>query len=181
MNTIKNISAFLLFSIFINAFGYIYLGGFSLDTQVAETTVELPNIPSLYTKLAVVDEDDLICLAENVYHEARGQSTEGRLAVAFVTMNRVNHARYPDTVCGVVYQPSQFSWTAQKPVVDFGNVIERKAWDEIVELSRGVLDGTHYNNMYGITHYHATYVNPVWAENAVVQIDDHVFYNGDNI
>ena len=46
----------------------------------------------------------VMCLALNLYHEARGESLAGNLAVGFVTMNRVADPRYPDTVCGVVKQ-----------------------------------------------------------------------------
>ena len=51
-----------------------------------------------------IDEDELHCLAKNVYHEARGESKAGKLAVAHVTLNRVHSDEFPDTVCGVVYQ-----------------------------------------------------------------------------
>ena len=54
---------------------------------------------------------EIHCLALNIYHEARGESLEGRLAVAAVTMNRVRDKRFPDRVCEGVWQPRQFSWT----------------------------------------------------------------------
>jgi len=51
------------------------------------------------------------CLAQNVYHEARGESWHGKMAVALVTLNRTEHWRFPKTICKVVYQPGQFTWT----------------------------------------------------------------------
>jgi len=48
--------------------------------------------------------DEVKCLALNIYHEARNQPTVGKLAVAQVTMNRVKDVRFPNTICGVVYQ-----------------------------------------------------------------------------
>ena len=48
--------------------------------------------------------DEVECLALNIYHEARNQPTVGKLAVAQVTMNRVKDVRFPNTICGVVYQ-----------------------------------------------------------------------------
>ena len=65
--------------------------------------------------------DEVECLALNIYHEARNQPTAGKLAVAQVTLNRVKHDRFPNTICGVVYQgyylnnnpikhKCQFSW-----------------------------------------------------------------------
>ena len=54
------------------------------------------------------------CLALNIYHEARDESHDGQVAVAAVTLNRMQSASYPDTICGVVWQPHQFSWTRQQ-------------------------------------------------------------------
>ena len=50
------------------------------------------------------ESEDLICLAENIYWEARNQSLEGKLAVAHVTINRVKSNKFPNNVCGVVKQ-----------------------------------------------------------------------------
>ena len=40
----------------------------------------------------------LMCLALNVYHEAKNQSLIGQIAVAQVVLNRVHDERYPNTV-----------------------------------------------------------------------------------
>ena len=56
----------------------------------------------------------LVCLALNIYFEARNQPTSGQIAVAEVTLNRVASRNYPNTVCGVVKQSNKngcaFSW-----------------------------------------------------------------------
>lgn len=49
------------------------------------------------------------CLATAIYHEARGEPVEGQIAVANVVMNRLATEKYPNTVCGVVYDPHQFT------------------------------------------------------------------------
>ena len=49
-------------------------------------------------------DDQIECLAKNMYFEARGQGTAGVLAVSFVVLNRVNDHRFPNTICEVVYQ-----------------------------------------------------------------------------
>ena len=46
----------------------------------------------------------LMCMALNIYHEARNQSIVGQVAVAEVVMNRVEDSRFPDTICEVVKQ-----------------------------------------------------------------------------
>jgi len=55
--------------------------------------------------------EQLYCGAQNIYHESRGESNLGQIAVAHVVRNRVESPKYPNTVCEVVWQPKQFSWT----------------------------------------------------------------------
>src|SRR6056300_583226 len=63
---------------------------------------------------------ETMCLAENVYFEARNQGTAGKLAVIAVTLNRVEDERFPDTICGVVkegiHRPSWNDPTVLVPV-----------------------------------------------------------------
>ena len=133
--------------------------------------------------------ESLICLALNGYHEAKNQSFMGQVAVAQVVMNRVNDARYPNTVCDVVkqaetykYKPTipiknkcQFSWycdgKSDKPE-------EPKAWRDAMHVANGVYNGHIGDFVEGATHYHAYYVNPSWAKvkKYVLRIDDHIFY-----
>lgn len=113
---------------------------------------------------------DFNCLAQNVYYEARNQPTQGQLAVAEVTLNRRDDSRWPDTICEVVHQKSQFSWV--------GNVKEApkgKAWRTAQQVA---LDALLKTNRIEATHFHATYVNPGWAskKRRVVKIKDHIFY-----
>ena len=49
-------------------------------------------------------EKSLDCLAMNVYREAGHEPFEGKVAVAQVTLNRVNSNKFPRDVCAVVYQ-----------------------------------------------------------------------------
>ena len=55
--------------------------------------------------------EQLYCGAQNIYHESRGESNLGQIAVAQVVRNRVESQKYPNTICEVVWQPKQFSWT----------------------------------------------------------------------
>lgn len=122
----------------------------------------------------------LMCLAMNVYWEARDQSIAGQVAVAQITMNRVASPDYPNDVCGVVHQLKQFSWQwdGKSDVPQ-----EEAAWDRAQMVARGVLAGSgHSGLMYvEITHYHAAYVSPYWAPKMqlVAHIGDHIFYIGD--
>ena len=57
-----------------------------------------------------IQDEDLECLALNIYHEARSESLAGQYAVADVTINRVRDRRYPSTICGVVKQAVLSQW-----------------------------------------------------------------------
>ena len=57
----------------------------------------------------------VMCLAENIYFEARAESVSGKAAVANVTKNRVQDTRWPDTYCAVVQQgPKRESWKTKQ-------------------------------------------------------------------
>ena len=56
----------------------------------------------------------LLCLQLAIYHEARGEPELGQIAVAQVILNRVSSEPFPDTPCGVVYQPRQFSFIGKQ-------------------------------------------------------------------
>lgn len=121
----------------------------------------------------------LTCLALNVYHEARSEPLAGQLAVAQVTLNRAASERYPDTVCDVVWQRKQFSWThdgkSDKPR-------EAQAWAQAQEVASIVYHGTLTLDELtpDVLHYHADWVTPQWAHNKqpVARIGSHIFYKG---
>ena len=134
----------------------------------------------------------IVCLALNVYHEAKNQSLSGQIAVAEVVMNRVDDSRYPNNVCDVVKQGLTYKWNPGFPIRNKcqfswycdgkSDVAKQKdAWEEALSVSKGVYHG--YLNAYleGATHYHAYYVNPSWAETKtyITRIDDHIFYRWD--
>ena len=122
----------------------------------------------------------LICLATNIYFEARSEpSTASLIAVAEVTLNRVESPYYPDTVCEVVWQDKQFSWThdgkSDKPY-------EKEAYNRALLIAKIMLDDRDYRpSVVGkkATHYHATYVRPYWAkgEKPIKRIGKHIFYD----
>ena len=137
-------------------------------------------------------EASLVCLALNVYHEARDQPFIGQVAVAQVVMNRVDDWRYPDTVCEVVKQGQTYSWKPDFPIrnrcqfswyCDGKSDKPRDAY--AYQMAQNIAHGVYYGNLddfvEGATHYHATYVQPEWAETKTktVQIDDHIFYRWD--
>lgn len=118
----------------------------------------------------------LTCMALALYFEARSESIDAQLAVAEVILNRVEDTRFPDDVCSVVWQPKQFSWT-HDGLSDTPK--EREVWHEIKSLAADVLSDPEGMVLgHGADHYHATYVDPYWADHLtyVGKYENHVFY-----
>jgi spore germination cell wall hydrolase CwlJ-like protein len=112
-------------------------------------------------------------MAIAVYFEARSEPIDGQRAVAEVIMNRVADGRYPDTVCGVVFEDRQFSFTHD------GNSLTMrpsKAKDIAIEVAKSVLESP--DDSITSTHYHADYVNPYWSKayDREFTIGRHIFY-----
>ena len=120
---------------------------------------------------------DRVCMAKNIYFEARNESLKGQMAIALVTLQRVKDPRYPNTVCGVVYDNKQFSWYSDGLSDRPRNM---GAWEDIALLASAMLDTDTavHDFTYGSTHYHADYVSPYWKDYMVYKttIDTHLFY-----
>ena len=63
----------------------------------------------------VTDNREYRCAIRNLYHEARGESLIGRAFVMKTVLNRVRDTKHPHSICKVIYQNKQFSWTHQVP------------------------------------------------------------------
>lgn len=127
---------------------------------------------------------EIRCLATAIYHEARGEPIKGQQAVAQTIMNRVRSHYYPDTVCGVIYQGShrrtgcQFSFACDK-ISDTAR--DKKLWENSNRVATEVADGKVWLPDIGYaSHYHATYVKPVWRKymKRIKRIGVHIFYRG---
>lgn len=122
------------------------------------------------------------CMAKAIYHEARGEPTLGQLAVAGVVMNRVAHRRYPNTVCGVVFQNDHMRNACQFSFACDGKsdaAHDRKQWRRALKMAKSfVVHGKKAHAIRTATHYHADYVNPRWSRSMrkVRKIGRHIFY-----
>tara|TARA_R100000697_G_scaffold121514_2_gene148770 strand:+ start:572 stop:1015 length:444 start_codon:yes stop_codon:yes gene_type:complete len=126
-------------------------------------------------------ETALMCLALNIYFEARSEPIEGQIAIAEVTLNRVASANYPNDVCSVVLQKNkdgcQFSWwcdgKSDQPR-EHNSLRTSKALAELM-LKEG-----HHITVIGneATHYHSNDVHPYWANDLhkIRRIGKHIFY-----
>lgn len=142
---------------------------------------------ALITYFSLTQRDDnqqLVCLALNVYHEARGEPLAGQYAVAEVTMNRVASSRYPNTVCEVVFEKNWdyirrryvagFSWTE----FDSVNKPQARMWKQAWDVANAVYFKRHEPELEGVLFYHARHIRPSWArgKKPVARIGRHVFY-----
>lgn len=119
---------------------------------------------------------DIDCLAHNIYHEARGESIKGQIAVAAVTINRLLTQGYPSSICKVVYQPYQFSWVKLLR----NHTPKNKSQYQIAQIiATEYLQGRLKDPTFGSLFYHANYVLPKWSKKLthVVTIGNHKFYS----
>jgi hypothetical protein len=118
------------------------------------------------------------CIAVAVYHEARGESVEGQLAVARVIMNRAASGRYPADWCSVVKQPWQFSFVnphnGNIPYVDEASA----SWRRALGVTRIAVANAVPTLSSDVLWYHADYVAPSWGRrlSVVQKIGAHIFY-----
>ena len=164
----------------------------------ADTTGVFPEVDAFeMTESASVEvndqpysQDDVNCLVENMYFEARSDGYAGMYATSMVVMNRVMDERYPNTVCEVVKQgpvreswktrdnpnianenrvfypirnQCQFSWYCDGKKDDMYNEDSVEVATEIAHI---ILTDFTKNGVIditeGATHYHATNVSPYW-------------------
>ena len=146
-------------------------------------------------------EDELKCMAENIYFEGRAEPMMGKVAIGKVVMNRIDSDRHPNTVCGVVHEgPHRESWkTRGKDVPDEDRKFfplrnkcdfswycdgkpdipeDSKTWEECLKLANMIMDEGMFDFTHGSTHYHNDQVDPYWNKHLkkTLVIDNHIFY-----
>ena len=125
----------------------------------------------------------LDCLTRNIYWESATEPFEGKVAVAQVTINRVESGKFAPDICGVVYQKNiiaekvvcQFSWMCDgsskiRPIYP-------AHWKESEEVAKKVLlEGFRLPSMKNALYFHADYVKPNWGKPQVGKFGRHIFY-----
>ena len=155
-----------------------------------------------YNIISQEEEPEAYCLAQNILFESSTEPLAGKIAVALVVLNRVNDARYPNTVSAVIKEgPVYESWKTRKdpnlkpedriyfPVrhrCQFSwfcdgksdNIKPTENWYESQIVALQIIDGKYDDITEGSTHYHATWVSPAWKHTLtfIGQIGDHLFY-----
>lgn len=150
----------------------------SLDAEREETAaqVESDSLAELVADQEMPDALDrqMRCLASAIYFEARGESLEGQLAVGRVIVNRSESGRFPSTFCGVVYQPSQFSFIRGNRMPSARE--DSESWRRAVAIARIAVEGSWKSPAGGALFFHATRVSPGWRLTRLARVDNHVFY-----
>ncbi|OEO33300.1 hypothetical protein VW23_007375 [Devosia insulae DS-56] len=158
----------------------------ALTASVLSSYVKADFVPT--TKRVKLADGERLCLAQAIYHEARGESREGQLAVANVIINRAMSKKYPSTICGVVFQNAdkgrykcQFTFACDGRS-DLGR--ERSAWNRSIKLAEDAFYEFQRGERPGVVpasvlFYHTTAVAPKWSHtfNRVAAIGSHVFYS----
>ena len=170
----------MLGSLLLGVVGIIYFA-YVDGTRIEPTRIEAAEQEATET---LQRADDLQCLAENIYFEARGEPVAGQYAVAEVTLNRTQAQHFPHTVCEVVHETrwdssrrryvADFSWTESGEL----SPEEGPAWKQAMTIATAVYDDTNEPLVPGALFYHATSVRPGWAgtRQAVARIGNHMFY-----
>ena len=125
-----------------------------------------------------VDARTQQCLAQVMYWEARGEGRQGMVAVASVVLNRVEDNRFPDSVCGVVYQggetpPCQFSWWCDGKT---DHPTNQTKWAETNSLANTILAARPVDPTDGALFYHNTSIPDPWHRPRTARIGSHIFY-----
>ena len=117
---------------------------------------------------------ELNCLAGAIYFESKGESLSGQLAVGRVIVARSKSGRFPNSYCGVVFQPSQFSFVrgGGMPAIARGS----RQWRNAVAIAQIAHAGSWRSPVEGALFFHAAYVAPAWHLARVGRIENHIFY-----
>jgi spore germination cell wall hydrolase CwlJ-like protein len=125
-----------------------------------------------------------MCLAIAMFFEARDQSNDGMKAVGEVVVNRVEHDRFPDTICAVVFEGCKFSFNCDglpEDMYAFKQPDDVVAREVVLQLSEEIMDGEDRLLAERVTFYHTTDVSPYWSRHKDFtfegQIGDHIFYS----
>lgn len=149
------------------------------ETETAQVEENASSADSLHELVAETQVGDALtqnmrCLAAAIYFESKGEPLEGQLAVGRVVVDRSKSGRFPSTYCGVVRQPSQFSFVrgGQIPAIRTASA----AWRTAQAIAKIAHDGSWQSPAKGALFFHARYVSPGWRLQRVAQVNNHIFY-----
>ena len=147
-----------------------------VDTAEPQDAITASSLADLVenTPAPAALSNELECLAGAIFFEAKGESLAGQLAVGRVIVARSQSGRFPASYCGVVYQPSQFSFIRGRSMP----AINRSGhqWQNAVRVAVIADQGTWKSPVEGAMFFHATHVSPRWGKVRMAKVDGHIFY-----
>ncbi len=152
-----------------------------LPEQPEDPEIQASDAASLRELVGHVDTSDtmsreMMCLAQAIYFESRGEPLDGQLAVARVIINRAESNAFPDDYCSVVTQRSQFSFVrgGRIPEPNRGT----SAWTRAKAIARIAHRELWESPADDALYFHARHVSPRWAGRLTARatIENHVFY-----
>lgn len=164
--------------LFFIGFILVSVTTYKLDRLAKENQIGQPGYISAEDRVRQLE-----CLTRNIYWEAASEPFEGKVAVAQVTLNRVESGKFSDTVCGVVYQRNivyqkiicQFSWFCENNYKI--RPVHKPMWEESEAVAKKVLlENFRLPSLTQALYYHATYINPRWNREKILVVGNHVFY-----
>jgi spore germination cell wall hydrolase CwlJ-like protein len=114
---------------------------------------------------------NITCMADAMYHEARGETVRGKIAVGYVIINRINRG-YGSDPCEIVSAKNQFSWFRKRR----GTIRENDKWIECYELCKYLIVNQPQDPTNGSIFFHGKTINPNWKYKRTVIIGNHIFY-----
>lgn len=144
------------------------------NSAVANSAVAAPvSLQALVAAQPVGEEvePEMKCLASAIYYESRSESLAGQLAVGRVIVNRARSGRFPSSYCGVINQPSQFSF-----IHGPRGALNARQWHNAVAIAQIAHDGSWQSEAEGALYFHAARVSPGWNAHKVARIDSQIFY-----
>ena len=132
-----------------------------------------------------LSSNDLHCMAEAIYFEARGEEYAGQIAVGNVVLNRVKSSKFPDTVCEVVHQGRKYKGHMVKHKCQFSyycdgrpeRIRDKDAFLTAAKAATAAMTESVIV-LQDATHYHTVDVNPDWGKRLgyLGRIGKHEFY-----
>lgn len=117
---------------------------------------------------------ELNCLASAIYFESKSEPLAGQLAVGRVIVARSRSGRFPDSYCGVVYQPSQFSFVRGNAMPSINK--DSRFWKNAVAIAQISHEGSWQSPVEGALYFHSARVSPRWGKERAAKIGNQVFY-----
>lgn len=148
---------------------------FPIDTpdKPEAKTASLSEMVAQYSA-TTTDSREMECLAGGVYFESKGEPLVGQLAVAEVILNRAKSGRFASTVCGVIFQPSQFSFVRGGGFPPIAK--NSRDWRTAVAIARIAQEKSWSSGVGKALFFHASHVSPRWRLTRVAALGNHIFY-----